>query len=824
MIVHTPPGHAVCLDLRDPAADVQAALDVPQPGRDRRFIVVDDADRIVAHQREYEQLSSYGPARIVCLAVGANGERTLRRSLTLRPTNAGVLWLLDPHGGGNRAGDPDAALRPLVDVLAPPDVFDALLRALGGVVHGVAVPSVRLLEHDLTDEARARVWRQALERLAGPDAPAQGGGEPPPPALAPLLDDSLPASLAGHDWLPAGGRAGARLRDCVAALADVVADCEQIRGPAGLFTGVSRAPDLPGGLERLAEALTRFRNTVADAFTAASGPRLTAEHRARIQEFGIALPELPPEVTRAGVVPGLRDHTEALVARPLPLRSVAARLAALSARSAPAGSAARLARLDELCDPGYLRHLARPVPFTAGGSRPVAAVVTGVLAYLAGLWPLLGWGLGPVAGLLAAGLAVLVLRRRPSRSPGGRLDGGGSTGAAPRLFGGVLGGLAGAATGQFLGPPAWAGAAGLLVGVLTILLLAVRDWSRGVDDWWTRTDAEYAGRITRDVQALVAETAVHDWLFAEVRHHCSDASGTLAHLLRRLARTADDHNRPWTTAPSAPTAEKPPGASDSWDDWTDWDDAADAWSDGSADAWDEPSGDTWSSPGTASDRTDGRIDGPPDGPTPPHPTVPHPRRPLHADTLPSWLERQLGDGGPALLDTLVDDLVQGTVLVLDGCWAGLERDPAGVTGDAFDAPMGQLLDDTHERLLRDAAASPPRYAADPHDRPDAARLTGVATDRVARLVTAEDAEQTVPLCGPEHRRLLSQDPSAVRRVAFVPEAMRRDAGRDEQRDGRLGAAEDVVWTPGGRHAGVVHLVPLRADVVRTVREEESEAP
>ncbi|HEY9375454.1 MAG TPA: hypothetical protein VIU94_44525, partial [Streptomyces sp.] len=404
------PGHAVVLDLRDPDHDVKAALDVPQSGPERRFVVIDDADRIVAHQRDYERLSSYGPARIVCLAVGAEGERTLRRSLTLRPPSAGVLWLLDPHGDG-RGHDPDAALRPLVDVIATPEVFEEVLRALGGVVHGVAVPSVRLLEHDLTDEARTRVWRQALERLAGQDVPAQGAGEQVPAELAPLLDDSVPASLAGHDWLPAGGRAGDRLRDCDAALADVVADCEQIRGPAGLFTAVGREVDLPGGLERLAEALTRFRTTVADAFTAASGPRLTFEHRGRIQEFGIALPVLPPEVTRAGVVPGLRDHTEALIARPLPLRSVAARLVALSARSAPAGSAARLARLDELCDPAYLRHLARPVPFTAGGSRPVAALVTAGLAFVAGLWPLLGWVLGPAAGVLAAALAVLMLRR-----------------------------------------------------------------------------------------------------------------------------------------------------------------------------------------------------------------------------------------------------------------------------------------------------------------------------------------------------------------------------------------------------------------------------
>jgi len=86
------------------------------------------------------------------------------------------------------------------------------------------------------------------------------------------------------------------------------------------------------------------------------------------------------------------------------------------------------------------------------------------------------------------------------------------------------------------------------------------------------------------------------------------------------------------------------------------------------------------------------------------------------------------------------------------------------------------------------------------------------------------AEQAVPLCGAEHRRMLSKDPVAVRQVRFVPEAMRRGAEADETQDSWRGAAEDVVWTAAGRHAGVLRLVPLRAETVRTVRSEEGGAP
>ncbi|WP_030690029.1 hypothetical protein [Streptomyces globisporus] len=839
------PGHAVCLDLRTPPAGaydaeaaVRAALDVPQPGGERRFLVVDEADRLVAHQLLYERLSSYGPAHVVCLAVGARGERTLSRSLTLRPPAAGVLWVFDSTEDGVPG---EAVLRPLVDVLSTPEVFDAVLRALGEVVHGVAVPAVRVLEHDLTDEARARAWRQAVEGLAGPDVPAGGiSAEQVPGALALLLDEGVPRSLSGHRWLPPQGRAGAGLAACDAAVGEAVEGYHRVRGPAGLLTGAGRSVDLPADLERVTEELDRFRTAVADAFGAAGGTRLTAEHRGALRERGVELPELPREISRAGIVPALRDLTHDLIGKGLPLRSVAARLSALSARTAPVGSAARLARLDAICGPERLRRLGARYPFTAGGSRPVAFAVTGLLALLAGVWPVLGWVLGPAVGGLAAGLAHLMLRRRPNRSPDGRIDGGGATGAAPRLFGGLLGGLVGAALGSFLDLPVWAPPVAATVAVAAVVLLALRDWSRAVDEWWARADPEEAWRILREIQELVVTTAVHDWLFAEVRHHCSAGAGAVAGLLRGLAETADAHGQPHAVRKGdRPETEPPPApesgaASWSWEDWRDdgddWGEGTEAWGDGAEDGlWSDPAGaaagpaaaeppspSPYDPPGRD---TGGSVDGPPSGPAP------------------GWLERRYGDGGPALVDTLVGDLVAGTVLILDRCWAGIERDPGGLARAGHEQRLSELLNETRLRLERDVAASPPpRYEGlrdpdaltslavftDRSDRPDAARLTGVAADAVARLLLAEDDPvRTVALCGPEHLRLLSHDPLAARQVRFVPEAMRRGAAGD---DIWRGTAEDVVWTGAGRHAGILRLVPLRADVVHTVRAEEAGEP
>ncbi|MYS06776.1 hypothetical protein GTW71_10095, partial [Streptomyces sp. SID6041] len=541
-----------------------------------------------------------------------------------------------------------------------------------------------------------------------------------------------------------------------------------------------------------------------------------------------------------------------------------------------------------------LRRLGARHPFEAGGSRPVAFAVTGLLALLAGLWPVLGWVLGPAVGVLAAGLAHLMLRRRPNRSPDGRIDGGGATGAAPRLAGGVLGGLLGAGLGLLLGPPAWAGAVALAVSLAAVLLLALRDWSRAVDAWWARADPEDARRILREVQALVVTTAVHDWLFAEVRHHGSAGAGAVARLLRGLADTADaygrgparangpgdDHGawpdqedpeeRGYRSAPAGPPGADAGTSSWSWDDWGDGD-ADDVWSDmdeeprapgGSRGSggfpYDRaPSGgsdlhDPYGSHGAhSSSARDTSSD--PFGPSDPY-SAGSERSDRSAGSFrsadrrgtapsgepapaPAWLERRYGDGGPLLVDALVGDLVAGTLLILDRCWAGIERDPGAVVPAVHEERIADLLDETRVRLERDVAASPPpRYDGlrdpdalsglaaftDRTERPDAARLTGVAPDAVARLILAEDDPgRTVALCGPEHMRLLSHDPLAARQVRFVPEAMRRGAAGD---DIWRGTAEDVVWTGAGRHAGILRLVPLRADVVHTVRAEEAGEP
>ncbi|MGW7413749.1 hypothetical protein [Streptomyces sp. NPDC054863] len=880
------PGHAVRIDLRavagpgaGPGEGARAVRDalalVRSSQARRRFLVVDDAARLDRNQLLYEQLFAHGPARIVCLAVGAAAPadgmhgpavRPLARPLSLRPPDAGVLWVLDALAG--EAASPgaggDDVLRPLTEVLSEPGVFDAVLHALGQVRDGVAVPSVRIVEHDLTEEARRRAWRQALDTLAGEEVPAPalvttaspadhsghadgytddpaatgsaGSPEAVPAELAPLLGGGVPKSIRERAWLVQGGDAEAKHRRCEHALREVTGAYEQTWPASGLFASARRQADLPGPLVELADALHGFREAVGGAFTDGDGLRLLPEQRSRLSRRGIELPEIT-EVSRESVAPGLRGYTEQLLGRGLPLRSVAARLGALSDLSAPAGSAARLTELKRICPGDHLRRLASPAPFVVRERpRPFDFSLAFLLAFVAGLWPWLGWLIGPLAGAAMAVPALLMLKRRPSRSPDGRLDGGGDTAWLGRLVAGAVGGAVGGLVGQLAGVPPWWGASALVLAVAVSVLLSVRDWTRSVEAWWTEMRVDEAAQCLAGIDALIAETAVHDWLFAEARYHCSDGARAISVLLRRVAVTVETYEvRPPPAPPGAGNGQghghgyeyetvehgdPAPAPDPAPDPFTvaESDSASTAWS------WDN-----WSE-AIEAEPTGGPLDDPLPPPRPaaaPASEPPPQDWQVEATVQPPWLERETGDGGTALVPTLVSDLADGITQLLGTCWATVERDPEAAGRLPLPPKVGELLEQEHAALCRDAAAAPPPFARTDRtfgNRPGVALLIGVAIDRTAEMLDSEGfAGRTVRLCAAEHRRMLSKDPEAEHRVWFAPEAARRSAEAVDP-DGWRGAADDVVWTPGGRRAGVLGLVPLRAGGVRTVRSYDGPEP
>ncbi|MFH8410810.1 hypothetical protein ACH4FX_39465 [Streptomyces sp. NPDC018019] len=862
----------VTLDLRDgdaafAGADglhraVRAALDGAADRPAERFLLVDTADGLARHQRTYEQVLAYGSGHALCVAVGAPPAEpgdgiavppaptpwALNRPSPLRPPTVGVLWVLDPHAG--TAADPapqeDAgALRPLLELLAAPAVFDAVLHAVSEIPDGVAVPALRVLEHDLSPTARARVWRQALADLVGQDDPGgrisvadpEAGGVPA--ALAPLVGAGMPRSVERAEWRRAGGEADERFRACEAALDEAEDAYERQRGAGGLLRGAAGDTDLAGSLEAAAAELAAYRETVAETLRDGDGVGLPPEQRRRLYEHGIDLPRVP-EAARDRIGPGLRGFAQNLLARRLPLRSTAARLSALSDLATPTGSAARLGRLDELCPADLPRQLAGPRPFEVRGAASAELAGGAAVAAAAGLWPGPGWALGPLTALAAAGLTALALARRPGRGGDGRLDGGGRSGALAQLCAGLAGAAVGIALGQALAVPAWLGLSTLLVALVALPLLAVRRWTEALDTWWAVGGGPEGRDALHALDGLLADAVVHDWLLADARLYCADGARAVAGMIRRAA-TAAEGREPVPAAgadggardtgppagdlldddwfgPPAPGRQDAPHASydsfetagpryddtaQGWDDWDDWDrepepggpDGAGGPATARGATWQDPLADTV--PRAAAGAAPAPAAAPPDD-------VPVP-----------WLEREAGDGGPELVATLVGDLADGIAGLLDPYWGAIERDPGAAAALPVDREVRALIDGESARLARDGVAAAPAFARDPGSRPDPAVLLGLAPDRVTRVLQEHgDGTGTVPLCAAEHRRLLSRDRHAGRGVRFAPDVTRHGDG-PQPAEGP--GADDMVWTPAGRYAGVFRLLPLRTGSVRTVR-------
>ncbi|MFI0263906.1 hypothetical protein ACH4OW_33370 [Streptomyces sp. NPDC017056] len=878
-----PTAPVVTLDLRDGAAGpdgadglhraVRAALAGTPDRQAVRFLLVDTATGLARHQRTYEQVLAYGPGHALCVAVGAPPAEpgdgvavppaptpwALDRPSPLRPPAVGVLWVLDPHCGLLPCPTPaeDAgALRPLLELLAAPDVFDAVLHAVAEIPDGVAVPGLRVLEHDLSHTARARVWRQALADLVGQDDPGgritvadpEAGGVPA--ALAPLIGAGLPRSVEQARWRRPGGEVDERFRACEAALTEAEDACERQRGAGGLLRRTPGGADLAESLDAAAAELAAYRETVAETLRDGDGVGLPPEQRRRLHERGVDLPRVP-EAARDRVGPGLRGFAQGLLARRLPLRSTAARLGALADLATPTGSAARLGRLDELCPPGLARRMGRARPFDVPGAAYPELAAGCAAAAAAGLWPGPGWVLGPLTALAGAGLTALALARRPGRTGDGHLDGGGRSGALAQACAGLLGAVAGIALGLLLAVPAWVGLSTLLAAVAALPLLAVRRWTAALDDWWAAGGGPEARDALYALDGLLADAVAQDWLLADARLYCADGARAVAGMIRGAADAAegrdpvpaaerngaamgggarDDGYGPPDGGPAdgdlldddwfGPSYDRSTTADDvrghdahgaagtgyeataqDWDDWDDWDR--------------EPSH------GGYGDDGPGAGHGTP-GREPPAEPVPPPRQPDGQDTggppgdVPvPWLEREAGDGGPELVATLVGDLADGIAGLLDPYWGTIERDPGAAAALPVGRAVRALIDDETARLARDGVAAAPSFARDPAARPDPAVLLGLPPDRVIRILQAhEDGTGTVPLCAAEHRRILSRDRHAGRRVRFAPDVARHG---DDPLPADGPGADDLVWTPAGRYAGVFRLLPLRTGSVRTVR-------
>ncbi|MFF3326307.1 hypothetical protein [Streptomyces sp. NPDC002889] len=871
----------IVLDLRSGAhtlaapgalrATVQEQLrreGLPEPEDYYRFLVVDTPHGLTAHHSLYEQILGYRTVgqhvRVLCLVVGdlpgsasdeahggaqpapggvpeegneAGYGRRMQRPAALRGPDAGLLWAGDLRAA-RTAGDPVSADDPdalaiLVDLLRA--LFDDTLETLAQFPDAVAVPGVRVLEHDLSEAARTRAWRQALSRFAGDRAEAgahaaRERGEGISVELPKPMDELAAGRPAGRVPGPRvpGGPADRAHLNCANALNDAWEAVDRFRGPGGLVTGAGGRAAAQA-LDDAAHGLAGYRQLVLKALQD-GGPAAgagTAESTLRLAELGIQVP--PHAGGREGTGEGLRRLAERMLGERLALRSVAERFAALSEQVAPVPGAALLPEVDRRCPTELLERVSAAQRFTVAAASPGQLAGALVATALAALWT---WPvtLAALAVLLVlVGGSLLAGARRPNREAGAAMAGSASTGALPQAAAALLGAGVGAWSATLWKVPPWAGLTGLLLGLGLAVVLVLLRWSQAVDRWWERTGAADAQRALDGLDALLAEAVLRQWWAADERMYCANAARMVAGALRGAAASAEaldgavargsgpgqSGDGGWGEPPAQEPVSRAVGEAPAGTELPDWMPAPDAYE---------------RIPGS-SEGAPGPGDGPPEtAPAGVRATADRP-----SGEGPAWLDREAGEGGPDLVETLVGDLVDAVVTALEPYWGAVERGRAGGAAlTRIEQGVREQLGAAHRHLLRNGVVSAPPFARFQQRRGTSEGLLGIGAQRVAEATDPNpDLYKVVQLVSPEQAPLLSRDPSAVEWIRFAPEAVWNGAEARHALDPESPpAAADAsagtppvvrsraVWTSSGRYAGLLRLVPLRAGVVESVRLRE----
>ncbi|MFI1355213.1 hypothetical protein ACH4TV_16825 [Streptomyces sp. NPDC020898] len=843
------------LDLRSGAAELDTApalrarvarqlgrAGLPEPD-DPLFLVTDTPAGLTDHQRQYELLTAYravGDVRILVLLVGSapgsyagqdeayRPDRRLLRPAVLRTDRTAILWAGDLRSARTALeqpapDDPDA-LAVLVDVLSVPDVYLRVLSDLEALPDAVAAPGVRLLEQDLPPEVRDRAWRDALTRFAGhdtelaPSAAVASGADLPDPLRA------LVAGRGGRDQQhrQPGGPADDTYRACADALDYADEALAGLRTLPGLLRPARRTV-FEADLDEARRTLDTYRDLVGRALRAGTGS--TAETAAQLTDLGLRVPTA--EGMRDRIGEGLREYAEKLLGQGLPLRSVAQRFTGLAGRVEPVPGSALLPRLAEFGNDATSRGAAMNSAATSAppGARGTArqaptdpqlqthpsraTLITGFVATAAGLLGAL-WQ-GP---LLALALTVPLLFVTMAHLGATRLRDAGRPGrwaVAPRIAAGA-GAAAGAITAYATNPPLWLSTAALLAALAAAAETARRLWRTAADTWAPGHTTAKLRRTLHGLDALLAEGVQEHWAVEE-RLNCADAARSVAGVLRATAAAAE--------AEAVPESERATSDAGGF--------AADDWLSSTPDAF--PSSGDEAAPGA--DEKDGNEDwmsayawpdapswdNPADGTAHTEPTDTTRPAVSAEQSIPRWLDRETGEGGPELVSTLAGDLADAALKAMTDYWGAVERGQTG-TGAArrIEGRVAELLSTARRHLRHNGVLAPPPFASPRRTRAASANLLGTDPHGLAGLVGADAERQAVvQLSSPDQGALLSRDPAAAVWIRFAPLAVRDEVEKAWRTSGSGRPEEEVAWTSSGRYAGLLRLTPLRPGVVDTFR-------
>ncbi|MFJ8109164.1 hypothetical protein [Streptomyces sp. NPDC096132] len=840
----------------------------PEPANGHyRFLLLDTPRGLMDHHSLYERVLGYGAkAWLLGLVVGdlpdtedartaaadnaddedevdgrpadapdtaAAYRRRLVRPAVLHGPDAGLLWVGDLRAA-RTAGDPvrpddPEALAVLVDLLR--GLFDETLETLARFPEAVAVPGVHVLEHDLSGAARARAWREALTRFAGERVTGgrRAGDDDTSRIELPKPVDELAAGrpagpVPGHRT--PGGAADRAYTGCAGALDEACTGWARLSGVGGLLLGNGRR-DTEAALDSASHQLDGYRTLVLRALHdgAPGATAATPESTLLLTELGVRVP--PYSGSREAVGEGLQRLAERMLGERLALRSVAERFAALSEQVAPAPSAGLLTEADRRCPPELPSRVSAEQDFGVAAITPAQLAGTAVACGLAALyaWP----GTLAVLAVLAvlAGGSLLARAHRPGHAHPGSMP----AGAAARIAAAAVGAAGGHLLTRVWSVPSWAALLGALCGVGLAFFLVLVRWRRAVDAWWDLTGADDARRALDGLDALLAEAVFRQRWAADERLHCADAARMVAGVLRGAAASAEElDGRPeqserasatagggWEEPDHEVTAPGPAAGFPGGHERPDWMPAPDPYSRTSpADQPERGPAASGTHPGTASA----------------HRPAPGPGA-LSGDG-PRWLDREAGDGGPHLVDTLVDDLTDTLVHALGPSWGVVARGQAG-TGALTDVEqrIRQMFEVTRRHLFTQGVVSPPPYTRSADRRGSAEGLLGIGHQRVADAIEPDpQGRRMVDLASEDQAPLLSRDPHTVEWISFAPRAVwkatdgQEGAGTEtrESRQAPVVVSEGVhsrsVWTPAGRYAGLLKLVPLRLGVVTSVRLRE----
>jgi hypothetical protein len=820
------------LDLRDspPGPDQQNRLDAAvadairaDPAADpavARFLVVDTASGLLAHQALYEQILAEPGYRstVLCLVLDdpdvgrgdvgrgpepAPGRPGFTCPATLRPPLAGVLWIGDIAGlrwrqpNQQRATtEADAyALESLVSLLRVPAVFDRMLTGLTDTGGAVATVALRVLRYDVSDEALSRAEGQALLRLAGQDA--DGNGARPgatagmPPALAILTGAQRAAEQAPLSWLRPGGELDLARQSAVDAAREADEAVGYAGRPAAPLSFRSAGDEVPDAMSAAGAALRRYRELVAAALAApdlAPGPTFN-RHRT-LDQLGIALPGLP-ELTPNRIGADLWAYTGQLLDERRSLREIESRLDTLALAAAPTGTAEAVDALNRSCPVALPVRLATAHPFRLGG-RAVERITGTMLAGLLGGLAPAGYAVGLALVLLALAGAMRLVARRPDRnSPVESLL------LPTQVAFGLLGASLGVGIRASVAVPPLVGAAAAVLGLVVAVAVLLRSWTAAVLDWLARTGIDQLEPAVAGIDEQLAAALGREWLLAGSRAWGSDRARALAVLFHRLAEavdrvrtsTSDDHAHPPAYA------------------------AAYA---GSGEY--EPAGWNEREPSAA------RLS-----------PVPAPAGAGRAEV--SWLDQSTATGGPRLVEAVHGDLTDAVTALLEPYRDVLHRDPDHLYGEDVQGAVRHRVDELRRHFRQWGIVTPPPFSRSAGRRGEPDELLGVAAERLADVLGPDAGRSLVPLTNAAQRRCVAKGPDAVRDVRFAPAAVQRQGPGSyrptvaDPRDGypgrgpesaRYDLREDITWTESGRYAGTIRLLPLAPGTVREVRPREDE--